>query len=547
MQTILVASTYYLCLDPKQTQKMRPFPPLATLYVAAALRRAGHRVAFFDAMLADGEHSFDAVLDRERPATVVLYDDNFNFLSKMCLTRMRRAAFTMAAAARARGAYVIVSGPDVTDHPDWYLDAGAHVAAIGEGDHTVVELAAWRAGAPTSCEVPEHIAGVVSGAGRRERRNERHPDVFAHPARDLLDIESYRRIWLEHHGRFTLNMVSTRGCPFHCNWCAKPIWGQRYAMRSPADVAAELAAVKAEIGPDHIWFADDIFGLRASWLQEFGALVEQLEARVPFTIQSRADLMTPQAVAGLQRAGCAEVWLGAESGSQAVLDAMDKGITVDQIRAARAELGRAGIRAAFFVQFGYPGEELDDIVATRELVRSTLPDDMGISVSYPLPGTRFHAMVADQLAVFVDTSWAGLGGTQLSGVIRNAKFEYMAPFSPDFTLDQRVDLDMTKHQESGGFKGRVDLLMELDATGAAQVASWRANDLQYIRLSNKGSLITGVIYKEVRVDGAFRFPDDNKPNFSEDTRLVALSFDSFYDPTGTKTLEFTVVNKEATI
>ncbi|MGD9751314.1 MAG: radical SAM protein [Acidimicrobiia bacterium] len=444
MQAVLVASTYYLCLDAKQTQKMRPFPPLATLYVAAALREAGHRVAFFDAMLADGEQAYEAALDRERPATVVLYDDNFNFLSKMCLTRMRKAACTMAAAARARGAYVIVSGPDVTDHPEQYLAAGAHAAAVGEGDHTVVELVAWRAAHPDAGEVPGHIGGVVTATSRTVRANERHPDVFPHPARDLLDIEAYRRRWLEHHGRFTLNMVSTRGCPFHCNWCAKPIWGQRYAMRSPADVAAELAAVKADIGPDHIWFADDIFGLRASWLQEFGHLVEQLEARIPFTIQSRADLMTPDAVAGLQRAGCAEVWLGAESGSQRVLDAMDKGITVEQICAARAELGRAGIRAAFFVQFGYPGEDLDDICATRELVRGTLPDDMGVSVSYPLPGTRFHAMVADQLAA--KANWDDSGDLDMM-------FEgtFTTPFYRHLHTTLHDDLDL--HRRLAGLPG----------------------------------------------------------------------------------------------
>lgn len=396
MQTVLVASTYYLRLDPKQMQKMRPFPPLATLYVAASLRRAGHDVAFFDAMLAEGEHEFTAMLDRVQPAVVVLYDDNFNFLSKMCLTRMRKAAFTMAAAARARGAYVIVSGPDVSDHPDQYLAAGADVAAMGEGDHTVVELLAWRRAGGVGTP-PEGIGGVATPVSISARRNERHPDVFAHPARDLVDIEAYRRLWLAHNERFTLNMVSTRGCPFHCNWCAKPIWGQRYAMRSPADVADELASVKAEIGPDHIWFADDIFGLRASWLQEFGELVEHRQARIPFTIQSRADLMTEQAVAGLQRAGCVEVWLGAESGSQRILEAMDKGVTVDQIRVARARLAEAGIQAAFFVQFGYPGEDLADIWATVDLLRDTLPDNIGVSVSYPLPGTRFHAMVADQL------------------------------------------------------------------------------------------------------------------------------------------------------
>ncbi len=245
---------------------------------------------------------------------------------------------------------------------------------------------------------------LAGGVYRTARRTpERFPDIFPVPAWDLLDVERYRAAWTTAHGYFSLNMVSTRGCPFHCNWCAKPIWGQRYAMRAPAGVAEELARVKRELRPDHIWFADDIFGLRPQWVAEFGREVAARDAAIPFMIQSRVDLMTEQAVAGLKQAGCAEVWMGAESGSQKILDAMDKGTQVREIAAARARLRAAGIRACFFIQFGYPGETIDDIVATVQLVRDTLPDDIGVSVSYPLPGTKFYQMVKAQLGA--KTNW----------------------------------------------------------------------------------------------------------------------------------------------
>src|SRR5262249_23097704 len=169
-------------------------------------------------------------------------------------------------------------------------------------------------------------------------------------------------------------------------------------------VAEELALVKRMLRPDHIWFADDIFGLRPRWVAEFGREVAARDAAIPFMIQSRVDLMTEEAVAGLKQAGCAEVWMGAESGSQRILDAMDKGTRVEQIAVARARLGAAGIKAGFFIQFGYPGETLDDIMATVQLVRDTLPDAIGVSVSYPLPGTRFHAMVREQLGA--QTNWS---------------------------------------------------------------------------------------------------------------------------------------------
>ena len=397
MTAVLLAHSYFLRLDPKQWEKMRPYLPLGTLYAAAVLRSAGHKVAVFDAMLAAGEHEFQDALRRHQPQHVVLFEDNFNFLSKMCLARMRQAALTMVTMAKAVGCRVAVAGADVTDHAGVYLAAGADVCILGEGDHTVGEIiAAWEA-RPLD-PVYDGIDGIATSSRgsvctSRSRSIERHPDVFGRPARDLIDIEDYRMAWVDHHGRFSLNMVSTRGCPYRCNWCAKPIWGQRYAMRTPGDVAEELATVKAEIGPDHIWFADDIFGLRSDWLAHFATRVNELDAVIPFTMQSRCDLMTPVAVTALASAGCHEVWLGAESGSQRVLDAMDKEITVDEIRSARTALAEVGIRCCLFIQFGYPGETWDDIEATIAMVQELMPDDIGVSVSYPLPGTRFHDMV----------------------------------------------------------------------------------------------------------------------------------------------------------
>jgi anaerobic magnesium-protoporphyrin IX monomethyl ester cyclase len=412
---ILLAHAYFSRFDPKQTRKMKPYPPLATLHVAGYLRRMGHRVALFDAMLSAGEHEFQAMLARERPRLVVLFEDNFNFLSKMCLSRMREAAQTLCEMAAAAGCVVVASGSDISDRPELYLARGADAVALGEGDHAVAEIAAllasglevdrerWAVEARRELKAQApRIPGLAflgpAGVQRSEPRPpERKPDVFGLPAWDLVNFSRYEQAWRAHHGRFSLNMASTRGCPFHCNWCAKPIWGQRYATRSPANVAEEMTLLKTSVHPDHIWFADDIFGLRLGWVTEFAREVAARHGGIPFTIQSRVDLMTEDAVEGLKTAGCVEVWLGAESGSQRVLDAMDKGIRVDEIFTARARLRRAGIRACFFVQFGYPGETWQDIRATIDMIAAADPDEIGVSVSYPLPGTRFHGMVQAEL------------------------------------------------------------------------------------------------------------------------------------------------------
>jgi anaerobic magnesium-protoporphyrin IX monomethyl ester cyclase len=192
--------------------------------------------------------------------------------------------------------------------------------------------------------------------------------------------------------------VTTRGCPYHCNWCAKPIWGQRYNARSAASVASEMRWLKEHYSPDHIWFADDIMGLKPGWMAEFADAVAAQDARIAFKSLSRADLLLREGeIDALKRAGCEIVWIGAESGSQKILDAMEKGTKVEQIREAARRLRAEGVRVGFFLQFGYPGETMEDIELTLDMVRECQPDDIGMSVSYPLPGTKFFDAVKGQL------------------------------------------------------------------------------------------------------------------------------------------------------
>jgi radical SAM superfamily enzyme YgiQ (UPF0313 family) len=229
-------------------------------------------------------------------------------------------------------------------------------------------------------------------------------------------MTKYRNAWESAHGFFSLNITASRGCPYRCNWCAKPIYGDAHHSRSAQSVAREMAILKNQYGADHIWFADDIFGLKQSWVLELAEQVEQHDAALPFKMQSRADLMKAGTVQALRRAGCEEVWMGVESGSQDILDAMDKGLRVEQVIAARENLRQAGIRACYFLQFGYAGEAWEDIQKTIELVRQTQPEDIGVSVSYPLPGTRFYERVRDQLGA--KTNW--VDSEDLSMLFRGA-------------------------------------------------------------------------------------------------------------------------------
>jgi len=402
MVDVLLTHSYHLFYDRKQVRKMQPYPPLGTLYAAALLRERGYSVAVFDAMLEDPERGFPEALEWHRPRIVAIYEDNFNFLSKMCLSRMRQVAFGMGDAARAAGATVVVNGSDPSDHIEEYLGRGFDFVLLGEAEWTLEELV--KAVLEDSEREPAQVAGL---AFRRRATGEiyrtpsrpqlRDLDALPLPARDLIDLGRYREAWKARHGFFSLNLVASRGCPYRCNWCARPIYGESFHIRSAESVAEEMQQLKDVYGADHLWFADDLFSIKPRWVVELAGAVERRNAALPFKMQSRINLMTPETTQALKRAGCVEVWMGVESGSQKILDAMDKGTRVEQVAVARRHLHQQAIRACYFLQFGYPGENWHDIQQTVRLVRETRPDDVGISVSYPLPGTKFYERVREEL------------------------------------------------------------------------------------------------------------------------------------------------------
>lgn len=391
MAEVLLTHSNHVYSDLKQASKMQPYPPLQTLLAAAVLEQSGISVGLFDPALEESPHdAFIAALETHRPRLVIVCEDDFNFLSKMCLARNRELAYRMARTAKDLGIEAVVHGSDASDNVAAYLDAGFAAVATGEPEATLLELAQDRPRGAIAGLAHQRELGLHYNAPRQLRSD---LDALPMPAWHLADMDRYRQAWINAHGYFSLNLASSRGCPYRCNWCAKPIYGGNYHAHSPQRVAAEMLELKRRFQPDHIWFADDIFALSPRWTRGFADAVERNGARTPFKMQSRCDLMTRDTVIALRRAGCEEIWMGAESGSQRILDAMDKDIRVEEIYAARENLRANGIRACFFLQFGYPGETWEDIEDTIRMVRETSPDDVGVSVSYPLPGTKFHQIV----------------------------------------------------------------------------------------------------------------------------------------------------------
>ncbi|HEY6083406.1 MAG TPA: radical SAM protein, partial [Chitinophagaceae bacterium] len=375
-KNILFSHSYFLRFDPKQRKAGLPYPPLGTLYAAALMRKNGYRVALFDTMFSQSPDEATVRIQAETPDFFVVYDDGFNYLTKMCLTNMREAGLRMIRLAKEKGCTVIVSSSDSADHFEKYLSGGADFVLIGEAELTLLELTnAIQGGVKDFSAIPglayRENGAIIRTPGRNVIKD---LDSLPYPAWDLIEMDAYRQSWLSRAGYFSLNIATTRGCPFKCNWCAKPIYGNRYNARSPENVVGELKYLKEKYGFDHIWFCDDIFGLKPGWVHEFANIAVKEDLHFKFRIQCRADLLLQENyIADLARAGCDNIWMGAESGSQKVLDAMDKGTTIPQIEEATRLQKKYGIRPSFFIQFGYPGETKEDIEKTIRMINKLLP------------------------------------------------------------------------------------------------------------------------------------------------------------------------------
>jgi len=403
MSDILFSHSYYYKLDPKQWKNRTPFPPLGTLSAASLLRKNGYNVSLFDTNLLDHPYAIEPTLESQRPKYLVIYDDGFNYLTKMCLTNMREACFQMIALGKDHECTVIISSSDATDHYSEYLEKGADYIIQGEGELTLLELINTLEQQATVADISGIVFKLPTGETAQLQVNAKRPvmnnlDELPFPAWDLVDMNAYKVIWAGSGQQFTLNIATTRGCPYKCNWCAKPIYGNRYNSHSPQYIAQHIELLRTSYGVRRFWMCDDIFGLKPNWVQEFSRQLVEKKLNIQYYIQSRVDLLLKEdTIDALAASGLEEVWVGAESASQKILDAMDKGTKVEQIYEATQLLRKKNIRVAFFLQFGYLDENQEDIFKTIGMVKELMPDNIGISVSYPLPGTPFYEKVKEDL------------------------------------------------------------------------------------------------------------------------------------------------------
>jgi len=369
---------------------MKPYVPLGILYLCSHLRQKGFKVEVFDSTFSTYQDLLFA-LEHTPPAVLGIYA---NLMTRPSVVKILQAA-------KATGWRTVVGGPEPGSYIREYLEAGADVVVVGEGELTLEELLpALREDSPAALHRVNGIAFRLPDGNIHvtpPRAQIANIDLQPWPAREAVDIDQYVQTWRAHHGQGSVSLITARGCAYRCRWCSHQVFGKTHRRRKPASVAQELEWLLARYTPDMAWFADDVFTIHHGWLYEYAALAKERGLLIPFECITRADRLNEKVVDTLAELRCFRVWIGSESGSQRILDAMERGVTVEQVQHAVALCKSRGIQTGMFLMWGYQGEELSDILATVDHVKRSDPDVFFTTVAYPIKGTPYFDEVAAQV------------------------------------------------------------------------------------------------------------------------------------------------------
>jgi radical SAM superfamily enzyme YgiQ (UPF0313 family) len=387
---LLLTHGYFLYEDPHELAVMKPYPPLGLLYISSHLKARGIDTSLFDTTFASLA-SLETHLRETKPPVVGIYSN--------LMTRTK--VLQVMALAKEVGSVVVVGGPDPVNYLDEYLSRGADVVAIGEGELTLEDLVPHLR--QRGLRELERVPGIAFRNSSGEIvRTEPRPmiadlDGQPFPDRAAIDQRAYVDIWRKHHGMGSVSLITARGCPFTCTWCSHSVFGYSHRRRSPKNVVDEVEQIVGAYAPDLLWYADDVFTINHKWLFEYATEMDRRGFRLPFETISREDRLNEEVIQTLARMGCYRLWIGAESGSQKVLDAMKRRTNAERVRSMVHLLQKYGIEVGMFIMLGYDGEEREDLEATVEHLKHAGPNTFLTTVAYPIKGTPYYASVADRV------------------------------------------------------------------------------------------------------------------------------------------------------
>jgi anaerobic magnesium-protoporphyrin IX monomethyl ester cyclase len=464
MPDLLLTHGYFLYEDPKEMQIMKPYAPLGILYLCSHLRQRGFDVEVFDTTFSSRESLFRH-LQTAKPSTLGVYA---NLMTRSNVVEIIRVA-------REGGWRVIVGGPEPGAYAQEFLESGADFVVFGEGESTMEELlTAIRGGSDTSGHVwKSKIAGTAylddEGAFHQNPPRMQIADLDAQPwpAREAIDLHRYVNTWRTHHQQGSVNFITARGCPYKCRWCSHQVYGQTHRRRNPIKVVDELEWLLTEYTPDIAWVSDDVFTINHEWIRKYAAEMRRRKLHIPFECISRADRLNEEMLDLLAELGCFRIWIGSESGSQRLLDAMDRGVKVEQVQRA-IEMSRARkIQSGMFLMWGYEGEEMEDIEATIRHVSKSKPDIFFTTVSYPIKGTPYYHQVQSKLVQV--RPWAQTSDREIRIAGRHSRAYYA---HADKLL--RDEVQLVKLSEDRGVNSALieDLRGNIQASRDGLLATW---------------------------------------------------------------------------
>jgi anaerobic magnesium-protoporphyrin IX monomethyl ester cyclase len=459
MADLVLTHGYFMFEDPKELQILKPYAPLGILYLCSHLRAKGFDVDVFDTTFSSREALFHFV-QTEKPSILGIYA---NLMTRSNVTEILRVA-------RTAGWQTIVGGPEPGAYAQEYLEVGADFVVFGEGELTVEEL--LRVLHNGSAASFTGVAGIAfldnHGVMRSTPPRGQIADLDAQPwpSREAIDIDRYVRTWKDAHGQGSVSFITARGCPYKCRWCSHQVFGMSHRRRSPLLVADEVEWLLERYSPDMMWVADDVFTIHHGWIRSYAAEMRRRRLRIPFECISRADRLNEEMLDLLAELGCFRIWIGSESGSQRILDAMDRGVKVEQVQRA-VELSRSrGIQSGMFLMWGYEGEELPDIEATIEHVKRSQPDIFFTTVAYPIKGTPYYQQTVDRLVQA--KSWSDTSDRELMIKGRHSRGFYE---NVDRLLRDEVTLSRLASHDAPGAEAVAELQLRIQQARAGMRSS----------------------------------------------------------------------------
>ncbi len=460
MSDLLLTHGYFLFEDPKELQIMKPYAPLGLLYLCSHLRQQGFDVDVFDTTFSTRDLLFRH-LRSEKPSILGVYA---NLMTRKNVIEILRVA-------HEQGWRTIVGGPEPGAYVEEYLQSGADFVVSGEGEITMQELLlALREGNTSSLPRVAGIAyldadGTVCQTAPRSQIKDLDSQPW--PERHAIDIKRYVNTWRDAHGQGSVSFITARGCPYKCRWCSHQVFGLTHRRRKPALVVDEVEWLLTEYAPDMVWIADDVFTIHHGWIRDYASEMRRRSLHIPFECISRADRLNPEMLDLLAELGCFRVWVGSESGSQRILDAMERGVQVEQVQRAVELCRERGIQSGMFLMWGYEGEELPDIEATIEHVKCSNPDIFFTTVAYPIKGTSYYDRIANQLIQL--RPWAESSDRDLMIKGRHSRRFYE---HADRLLHDEVALARLLNNSSPGSVSAAELQQRIKAARAGLISSY---------------------------------------------------------------------------